>query len=309
MKQKIVIAGGNGFIGSYLSTYFSKAGNSVTILSRSPQKNNARGVQQIFWDGETQGDWTSHLEGATAVINLSGKSVNCRYHKKNREAILASRINSTSALSKAIRNCKNPPQIWLNAASATIYQHTTDAPANDEINGRIGEGFSVDVCREWEKTFFTSETPGVRKVALRAAITLGKNGGVMIPMRWLTRLALGGRQGDGNQFISWIHIEDLARIIDWAIEHKEVNGIINCASPYPVQNNIFMKTLRKVTGHVIGIPAPAWILEIGAVFIRTETELLLKSRKVVSKRLPEMGFEFKFPKLERALLDLTRGWS
>ncbi|MCB0650335.1 MAG: TIGR01777 family oxidoreductase [Saprospiraceae bacterium] len=308
MEQKIVIAGGNGFIGKYLAEYFAKRNYSIIILSRNPKKSQP-GINQVFWDGLNPGPWTTLLENAKAVINLSGKSVDCRYTPANKEAILNSRILSTRAIGQAIAECTKPPEVWINAASATIYRHTTEESPNDEINGQPGEGFSVRVCRQWEDEFFKTDTPQTRRIALRSAITLGRDGGALVPMRWLTRLTLGGRQGDGQQFVSWIHIEDLARIIEWIIEEENIEGVINGAAPYPVRNIDFMKTLRKVTGHVIGIPAPAWILEIGAFFIRTETELLLKSRKVVSSRLPAEGFEFKFPKLERALLDLTRGWS
>lgn len=308
MKHKIVIAGGSGFIGNNLSTHFSEKGFDVTVLTRksSVPKNTASIVN---WDGENEGTWVQELEGATAIINLSGKSVNCRYHAKNKEAVLNSRILSTKAIAKAISRCTHPPQVWINASSATVYKHTLEEAPNDEEKGELGAGFSVSVVKAWEEVFFDAHTPHTRKIALRTAIALGKNGGALTPMRWLTRLALGGRQGDGKQFISWIHMDDLSRICEWCIFNEKADGIINCAAPYPVQNSAFMKTLRKVTGHVIGIPAPTWILEIGAFFIRTETELLLKSRKVVSKRLPEMGFDFKFPTLERALLDLTRGWS
>ncbi len=308
MKQKIVIAGGNGFIGKNLTAYFHQKNYKVVIFSRKTAKS-AREAKQVLWDGKNVSDWANELEGARAIINLSGKSVNCRYHNRNKQAILDSRILSTKAIAKAISQCANPPEVWINASSATVYKHTTDGSANDEENGILGAGFSVGVVKAWEAEFFHSNTPETRKVALRAAITLGKNGGALTPMRWLTRLALGGRQGDGKQFISWIHIHDLASICEWCVNNEKAAGIFNCAAPYPVPNSTFMKTLRKVTGHVIGIPAPAWILEIGAFFIRTETELLLKSRKVVSKRLPEMGFVFKFPTLERTLLDLTRGWS
>ncbi|KAA3631626.1 MAG: TIGR01777 family protein [Bacteroidetes bacterium] len=308
MKQKIVIAGGNGFIGKNLVAYFYQKNYEVIVLTRKPVKST-REAKQVFWDGKHSGDWTEELEGAKAIINLSGKSVNCRYHRKNKKVILNSRIDSTNAIGQAITQCLHPPKSWINASSATIYKHTTDEPANDEEIGKLGAGFSVGVVKAWEDVFFNSNTPKTRKIALRTAITLGKNGGALTPMWWLTRLALGGRQGDGNQFISWIHIHDLERICEWCINNEEAEGVFNCAAPYPVPNSTFMKTLRKATGHVIGIPAPAWVLDVGAFFIRTETELLLKSRKVVSKRLPEMGFDFKFPTLERTLLDLTRGWS
>ena len=308
MKPKIIIPGGTGFIGNHVSKYFYEKGWEVIVLTRkTAYKKN--GIAYLNWDGKTLGDWAKTFENAKLILNLAGKSVDCRYNEKNKKAILDSRINSTKVIGQAVQNCKNPPEIWMNAASATIYKHTLDEPANDEINGVIGSGFSVNVCKAWEAEFDNCKTPNTRKIKLRTAITLGKKGGVMKPLRNLVRLALGGHQGDGNQFISWLHIKDFARIVDWLVEHKDVDGIINCASPNPQRNRDFMSVLRKVTGHIIGLPAPARLLEIGAVFIRTETELILKSRKVFPKRLLDEGFEFKFPELERAMTDLVADWS
>ncbi len=308
MKPKIIIPGGKGFIGTYVSEYFFKKGYEVFVLTRK-QAMTKNGITYLHWDGKTLGDWAKSFENAKLILNLTGKSVDCRYHQRNRKAILDSRIDSTKAIGAAIKNCQYPPEIWMNAASATIYKHTLEGRANNEETGLIGSGFSVNVCKKWEATFDACHTPNTRKIKLRTAITLGKHGGVMKPLLWLVRLALGGKQGLGNQYISWLHIEDFARIITWLIDNKDIEDVVNCSSPNQVRNVDFMKTLRKVTGHVIGLPAPAWLLEIGAIFIRTETELILKSRKVAPKRLLDNGFQFKFPELERAMSDLVWGWS
>lgn len=308
MRPKIIIPGGTGFIGKYASEYFHNKDFEVIVLTRK-KGFNRNGITYLNWDGRMLGDWAKTFENAKLILNLAGKSVDCRYHEKNKKAILDSRIDSTKIIGEAIKNCENPPQIWMNAASATIYKHTLEEPANDEIKGVIGSGFSVEVCKAWEATFDNCETPKTRKIKLRTAITLGKKGGVMSPLRNLVRLALGGHQGTGNQYVSWLHVEDFVRIVEYLMERKDIDGIINCASPNPEPNRGFMATLRKVTGHVIGLPAPAWLLEIGAVFIRTETELILKSRKVFPKRLLDEGFVFKFPELERAMTDLVADWS
>lgn len=308
MKQKIIIPGGSGFIGTFAAEYFTKLGFEVLILSRKKQASK-NGIQYLEWDGKTLGAWSQAFEGAKLILNLAGKNVNCRYHKANKKAILESRTQSTKVIGEAINQCKNPPEIWMNAASATIYRHTIQDPANDEINGKIGSGFSVKVCKEWEATFNAIDAPKTRKIILRTAITLGKDGGVMVPLKRLVSLGLGGKQGSGEQFVSWIHIEDFARIIEWLMENETQEGVFNCSSPSPVPNKEFMLALKKATWHVIGLPAPAWILELGAIFIRTETELILKSRKVFPKRLLDGGFEFNYPKLKTTMLDLVGGWS
>lgn len=316
VNRKIIITGGTGFIGQCMVKYFGKD-NHIVVLSRMSVNghNNAyhhtllmpaQGYDVTYrrWDGEhVEKHWANELEGADIVINLAGKSVNCRYTEKNKKEILDSRTNATKAVGEAIRSCTIPPKLWINAASATIYRHAQDHP-QDEYNGEFHDGFSVQVCKLWEKTFYEQRTPFTRKAALRTAITLS-NGGVIVPYFNLLKFGLGGRQGDGKQMYSWIHIEDLCRIIEWIFNNDAMEGTYNCSSPGAVTNTDFMCTLRKVTGYKIGWPAPKWMLAIGSWLIGTETELVLKSRWVRPAKLLESGFEFKYSKLEDALKDIV----
>lgn len=314
-NKKIIIAGGTGFIGQALAAYFGKD-NQVIIISRNGvngHNNNhhhqlllpAQGYNITYrrWDGQrAEKHWTSELEAADIVINLAGKSVNCRYTENNKNEIVNSRIDATNALGQAIRNCVVPPKLWINAGSATIYRHATDRP-QDEVTGEFHNDFSVQVCKKWEAAFNEQRTPFTRKVMLRMAIVLG-NGGVMMPYCNLLKFGLGGRQGSGKQMYSWIHIEDVCRLIEWMHEHPEAEGTYNCAAPNPVTNAYFMKTLRRVTGTSIGLPAYKWMLTIGAWLIGTETELLLKSRWVIPAKLLHAGFAFQYPRLEDAIKNI-----
>jgi uncharacterized protein len=316
-NKKIVIAGGTGFIGQGLTAYFGR-NNHITIVSRqsvNSHNNNYNGqllmpaqgynVTYCRWDGEhPEKHWTNALEAADIVINLAGKSVNCRYTEKNKKEIFDSRVNATRVIGQAIRNCTVPPKLWINAASATIYRHATDRP-QDEYTGEFHDDFSVQVCKRWEEAFAGERAPFTRKVALRTAITLG-NGGVMVPYFNLLKFGLGGRQGNGRQMYSWVHIEDVCRTIEWLYDHKEMEGIYNLSSPNPVTNNNFMETLRRATGSKFGLPAYTWLLSIGAFLIGTEKELLLKSRWVMPTKLIESGFTFKFPALEDAVKEIVK---
>jgi len=313
-NKKIIIAGGSGFIGQALCNYFGND-NHIVVLGRQLQheKTNAFGqhtispsvinnIRFVQWDGKQQGGWSKEIDGADVLINLAGKTVNCRYNEKNKQEIFDSRTNSVKALGVAIQNAANPPKLWINAASATIYPHATDTP-RDESFTAFADDFSVQVCQRWESVFYEQETPVTRKVALRMAITLGP-GGVMIPYFNLLKFKLGGKQGSGKQMYSWIHIDDSCRMIDWIEAHEELEGTFNCSSPGAVTNSEFMGTLRKVTGHKIGLPAFEWMLRIGAKLIGTEPELVLKSRWVLPTRILATGFEFKYPGIENAFKDI-----
>jgi uncharacterized protein len=298
--KKIVIPGGTGYLGRSLARSFVEQSWQVIVLSRHARPDEG-GVRYLEWDGATLGARASELEGADAVVNLAGRSVNCRYNAENRRQIYDSRLHSTRAISEAIAACADPPRVWINSSSATIYRHALDRPM-DEATGEIGTGFSVDVCLKWEKALFDSPTPRTRRVALRSALVLGKgSGGVMEAFLRIVRLGLGGTLGSGEQYVSWIHMEDYLRAVAWLIDHEELEGPVNCSSPNPVPNAEFMRTLRKACRQPVGLPAAEWMLEIGAFFLRTETELLLKSRRVVPRRLLESGFRFNYPELHAAV--------
>ncbi|CAN5712710.1 TIGR01777 family oxidoreductase [soil metagenome] len=313
-SKKIIIAGGSGFIGQALCNYFGNE-NEIIILGRQlpHQKSNSFGestvnktiekkIRFVKWDGVNKGSWMNEMEGADLVINLAGKTVNCRYNEKNKQEIFDSRTNTTKILATAIRDAKVPPKLWINAGSATIYPNATDNP-RDESFTELNNDFSVQVCKLWEKTFYEEQTPGTRKVLLRMAITLGA-GGVMIPYFNLLKFGLGGRQGNGKQMYSWIHIDDTCSMINWITTHEELDGTFNCCSPNPVSNDEFMKTLRKAASCSFGLPAYKWMLKIGAALIGTETELILKSRWVIPTRILTTGFQFSYARLPDAMKEI-----
>ncbi|MFD1957419.1 TIGR01777 family oxidoreductase [Paenibacillus thailandensis] len=293
MEKKIVLAGGTGFIGKMLEESYSKLGYRVVIVSR---RNGS-----VAWD-DKQGIRDA-LEHAELLVNLAGKSVNCRYNANNRREIMESRTATTTALGEALLACDNPPPLWINSSTGTIYRHAEDRPMT-ETDGEIGTGFSVEVAKAWENAFFSFDLPRTRQAALRIAIVLG-DGSVMTPYRNLVKFGLGGAHGSGNQMFSWIHIRDLYRIIRFLQEREDLSGVFNCASPDPVTNREFMSSLRRAMNRPFGLPAARWMLEAGAWALRTETELMLKSRWVWPERLLREGFEFQFETLEEALRDIV----
>lgn len=301
--MKLIIAAGTGFLGQVLTDYFQDKFDEIIIFTRgkSKTKNN---IRYIHWDAKTCSGWESELENSDVLVNLAGKSVDCRYTEKNKSEILASRTDSTKILNEAVLRCENPPKHWLNSSTATIYRHSTDKQM-DETNGEIGDNFSMNVAKAWEKVFFATETPKTLKTALRTSIVLGKNGGAFVPLKKLAQLGFGGKQGNGDQFISWIHAKDFARAIEYIIK-TELQGVINVVSPKPITNHEFMKLLRNEIGMPIGIPISKSLLEFGAKIIKTETELVLKSRNVIPKRLEESGFGFEFKTLEKAFQNLLK---
>ncbi len=313
--MKIVIPGGTGHVGTVLARAFHEAGHDVVVLSRSPRSAPWRMVR---WDGRTTGPWAAELEGADAVINLAGRSVNCRYGAKNRREIMDSRVESTRIVGEAIAGAAVPPKVWFQASTATIYAHRYDAP-NDEFTGSIGGTepgapdtwrFSIDVATRWEQTMNEAATPLTRKVLLRSAICMSpEEGGPFDILLRLVRLGLGGRSGDGCQYVSWIHDRDFVRSIFWILEHPEMEGPVNICSPNPLPNAEFMRALRAAWGIPAGLPATDWMLEAGAVLLRTETELILKSRRVVPAKLPASGFSFEFPDWMEASRELCARWS
>ncbi|MBS7255357.1 TIGR01777 family oxidoreductase [Flavobacterium branchiicola] len=299
---KLIIAAGTGFLGQVLVNHFKNKFDEIVILTRGKSKT-IDGINYVNWNAKTFSGWEKELENATVLINLVGKSVDCRYTKENKKEILWSRIDSTKILNKAVLKCVNPPKHWLNSSTATIYRFSLDKQM-DEVDGEIGNDFSINVALSWEKAFFKTETPGTLKTALRTSIVLGKNGGAFIPLKTLTKIGFGGKQGSGDQFVSWIHEEDFANAVDFTIQ-KEMTGVVNVVSPQPIRNADFMEKLRKAIGSPFGIPLNTFLLEIGSFLIRTETELILKSRNVIPKRLLENGFRFKFGNIDEAFKNLT----
>lgn len=308
--MKIVLAGGKGQLGHYLRTAFEARGHNVVVLSRAPSE----GKPAVHWDGKTVGPWASCLDGAAVVINLAGRSVNCRYTDANLHAMMTSRIDSTRAVGLAIQRAARAPRVWLQMSTATIYAHSFDA-ANDETSGVIGGeepgvpsywSFSIDIAKAWELAQHEADTPDTRKVALRTAMVMGHYpGGVFDVLSGMTRLYLGGPIAGGRQFVSWIHQRDFVRAVEFLIERDDIQGPVNLCAPNPIRQREFMAILRTALRKRVGLPASKWMVELGAVFMKTDTELILKSRRVVPMRLLDAGFRFDFPDWQGAAADLV----
>ncbi len=303
-KKRLVLAGGSGFLGQALAQYFIAKGFDVVVLSRSGL-GNKDGIRFLPWDAKTLGEWTEEIDGAYAVINLTGRSVDCRYNETNKAAILSSRLDSTHVIGEAITQCGTPPRIWMNASSATIYRESFDTDMDEDVTDLDTHGFSENVVLQWEAAQQQYPCPFTRKVALRISIVMGNGGGAMGPLKMLTGFFLGGRQGPGTQYMSWLHMDDFINSVDFIMQHDTLDGAINICSPNPLPNAACMAALRRAMHRPFGLPHPRWALEIGAFIIRTETELLLKSRRVVPKRLLDAGFEFQYPNIEEAFNDLV----
>ncbi len=311
---RVVLLGGSGQVGRLLARHFYASGTDVSVVARTTFSAPWR---VVAWDGAHSGPWIDELEGADVVINLAGRSVNCRYHRWNRREILESRVHSTRLLGQEIQSLVAAPALWLNASTATIYRHSFDREM-DEETGELGGRekdvpdewrFSTDVARSWEEAFFSANTPSTRKIALRSAMTMSPDrGGIFDELLRLVRLGLGGKAGTGQQYVSWIHEHDFARAVDFLIENKNIQGVVNVASPHPLPNVEFMSRLRKAWGIGLGLSSSRWMLEAGAFLLRTETELILKSRRVVPGRLLKYGFRFDFPNWAEASKDLVEKW-
>ena len=304
--KKIVLAGGSGFLGQALARSVLADGYEVVVLSRGAAPADAIG-RFVPWDGKNLGDWKRELEGAEALFNLTGRSVDCRYTQENRDLILNSRVDSTRVLGEAIGACDQIPKVWLNSSTATVYEDRRgDLEPHDETSEDFGTGFSVGVAQSWEKAFEESSVEGLRKVALRVSIVLGKDGGAFPVMKRFAKFGLGGAQGPGNQWMSWLHIDDWVGVARFLMENQSVDGPVNLATPNPVTNAFFMREMRKSFAPLgIGLPAPSLFVRIGAFFMRTAPELVLKSRKVVSATLSEVGYSFKYPDLAQAIRSLA----
>jgi hypothetical protein len=313
--MKTIILGGSGLLGTMLARSLQAQGREVVVVSR---RTAAEGPWRVVaWDGESLGEWAREFEGADAVINLAGRSVNCRFTPENRRQVMDSRTESTRVVGEALARAARPPRVWLQAATATIYAHRFDA-ANDETTGLLDSGgsefpdtwrFSTEVAKSWERAINEAETPRTRKVILRISIVMTpERGGAFDTLLGLVRWGLGGRNGSGRQYVSWIHGEDFTRAVVWLLEREDLSGPVNLAAPNPLPNAEFMRGLRAAWGQRIGLPATEWMIEIGTRLMRTESELVLKSRRVVPGRLLAGGFAFNFPTWPEAAKDLCRRW-
>ena len=310
---KIVIPGGTGQVGTILTRRFVADGHEFVVLSRHARPATGNAARVVNWDARTLSEWVQEIDGSDVVINLAGRSVNCRYHAENRQQIIESRTLSTRVIGDAIRTSNRPPRVWLQSSTATIYAHRYDLP-NDDETGILGGAeenvpetwrFSVEVAKAWEAAAMEWELPHTRRVLMRSAITFSPDAGSVFEILLnLVRRGLGGTNGDGRQYVSWIHDQDFIQAVCWLIEHNDFDGPVNLASPHPLPNAEFMRTLRDAWGIPFGLPATKWMLELAAFFMRTESELILKSRRVVPKRLLRSGFEFQFPKWHEAARDL-----
>jgi uncharacterized protein len=310
MTRNIVIPGGSGHLGRLLAHELHAKGHRVTVLSRDPQPQPWR---VVGWDGRTVGDWAAELEGADAVVNLAGRSVDCRYDARHREEIIRSRVESTKAIGEAIARCQNPPRVWLQMSTATIYAHRFDA-ANDERTGILGGDepnapdewrFSIEVAKAWERALDEADVPLTRKVKLRTAMVMGPQRGGAFPVL-LRHVRLGlGNIGDGRQYISWIHERDFVRAVEWLIANESVEGAVNIAAPSPLPMHEFLRELAGAVGRKLLLPIRPWMVRVGAFLLRTEPELILKSRRVFPARLLERGFTFAFPRWPAAARDLV----
>jgi uncharacterized protein (TIGR01777 family) len=310
--MKVVLPGGSGQIGNLLERVFRADGHDVVVLSRGAQHRGA-----VAWDGRTLGPWANEIDGADVVVNLAGRSVNCRYTDANKKAMMSSRVDSTRVVGEAIARAARPPRVWLQMSTATIYTHRFDA-ANDETTGQIGGEepdvpaywrFSVELAKAWEQAQADAATPATRKVAMRTTMVMSPDrDGVFDVLLGLTRRGLGGTIAGGRQWMSWIHERDFVRAVTLLIERADISGPVNLAAPSPLPQRAFMAALRAAWGTRVGLPVTRWMTEIGAFFLRTDTELVLKSRRVVPGRLLDAGFAFSFPEWPGAAADLVARW-
>ncbi|MCG3137210.1 MAG: Epimerase family protein [Phycisphaerae bacterium] len=307
--MKLLIAGGTGQVGTWLTAHYRSANHQVIVLCRSKSTD----PHTLFWNGCTLGEWAEELNGCDAIINLAGRSVNCRYTRRNLQDMMDSRTNSTRVIGQAISHCQQPPRLWLQMSTATIYAHTFGSP-NNEANGIIGGQepdvpdywkYSVDIAQAWERALQEIDTPHTRRIALRSAMVMTPSrGGIFDTLLRLTRWGLGGSIAGGRQYVSWIHGTDFVRALDYLILHPQFSGPVNIVAPHPLPQQELMKELRRAWGIHLGLPTTKWMSEIGAYFLRTDTELILKSRRVFPGRLLEAGFDFYYPNWSQAADDL-----
>ena len=303
--KKIVIAGGTGHLGSSLANRLIQEGHSVRMFTRKVPKNNSR-ILYSYWDGETPGPWIRDLDGSDVLINLCGKSVDCRYTEANKLKLIASRVKSTTLLGQAIGKCKKPPSLWINSSSSAYYGFS-EKIVNEYC--QPGDDFPATICVKWEHAFFSTQTPGTRKVAWRLGVVLQSGKGLIEPFVRLAKSGIGGKLGTGKQYFTWIHEKDFLNAAMWTINHPSVAGVYNLTSPEPVTNAVFMNALRGAVGVPLGISLPSWLIYLGGKIIGTEPYLVLDGRRVVPDRLLDSGFEFSFPGINHCLSDLFKSAS
>lgn len=301
MKQRIILAGGSGFLGRALGPILLAKNYEVVVLSRQPAHESG-GIRYVTWDGRKIGRWAEVLDNAKAIVNLTGKSVNCRYTSENRREIIESRVDSVRVLGEAIKQCGKPPEVFVQSGSLAIYGNAGDQ-WRDESSPH-GTGFSVDVCERWEKAFDALDLPQTRKSLFRIAFVLARGEGALKILARLTKWFLGGRVGSGRQFISWIHIADLNQMFLWAIERNNISGVFNATSPNPVTNAQFMRELRRALNRPWSPPVPVPLVYIGAWLMRTEASLALSGWRCTPRHFLEQGFQFEFPELRPALSNI-----
>jgi uncharacterized protein (TIGR01777 family) len=300
-EKRIILAGGSGFLGKLLSQFLMERGYDVTVLTRHPNQLSSS-VKEVHWDGRTLGPWAEQLNGACAVVNLAGKSVNCRYTPENRREINESRVDSVRVIGEAIRACSKPPSALVQAASLAIYGDAGDRWCDESTSA--GDGFPVETCLLWEKAFAETPTPQTRRVILRISFVLGKSGGALQMLARLAKLGLGGTVGSGRQYISWIHSLDMNRLFLSAIEQEQMSGVFNATGPQPITNAEFMRELRRAVHRPWSPPVPTWAVHIGSRLMGTEACLALTGRRCLPKRLQDIGFTFNFPTIRQALTDI-----
>lgn len=303
LNKRIVIAGGSGFIGTALSREFSARGYEVAVLTRTPRSRND-GVRELSWNGEHVGEWISALDGADAVINLTGKNINCPHTPENLREITASRVNSVKVIATAMEHVAVSPKVWVQASAVGYYGDTHDHSCAETASN--GSGPLADICHQWEGALASVKLPSVRKVTLRIGFVLGREGGALPVLASLTRVFLGGAVGNGRQFISWIHLADLVQMFVAAVENEKLSGPFNAVSPGAVTNAEFMRTLRRAYHRPWSPPVPEFAVRLGAKWMGGEPTLALISQRCVPKRFLEAGFKFKFAELAPALRDLCR---
>ncbi|HWA26647.1 MAG TPA: TIGR01777 family oxidoreductase [Lacunisphaera sp.] len=298
---KVILAGGSGYLGQALGRRLTVAGREVVVLTRHPRPGAA--FREVGWDGATAGPWAAELEGAEALVNLTGRSVDCVHNAENRRLILESRINSVRALGAALAGCRVPPPVWVQCASLALYGDAGDRVCTEET-APAGD-FSAQVCRQWEAELAAAPAPATRKVCLRIGLVLGPGGGALRPLARLARCFLGGTVGSGRQYLSWLHHDDMEEIFRQAMTRNDLAGAYNACAPNPVPNAEFMRELRGALGRPWSPPAPAWAVRFGAHFLlRTDADLALTGRRCVPARLQAAGFRFKYPDLRPALRGL-----